>query len=347
MALKAGDFVEVRSAEEILATLDEAGCLDGLPFQPEFLRYCGKRFRVSSSAHRTCDTLFWGPGRNTPDAVYLDNLRCDGASHEGCQAECLVLWKSAWLKRVDAGASATPRDAVTPAPKSGRSLEWLQSKTRYRDPATGEMLYKCQATEHVRSSKRVPRFALFNYLKDVTTHNTSLLKLIKGYFLLSIWRLRRLPFGWRLWVWLYDKVHRALYKQPDPYIVGKIPLGSPTPAITLDLKVGELARVKSLPEIAATLNTANQNRGLKFNPELAVFCGHTGRVTSRVERIVDEKTGRMLHFKNPCIILENTYCQARYVPQALHCPRGSLQYYREAWLERVDEKSSTAAARVP
>jgi hypothetical protein len=70
-------------------------------------------------------------------------------------------------------------------------------------------------------------------------------------------------------------------------------------------------------------------------------------VTSRVERIVDEKTGRMLHFKNPCIILENTYCQARYVPQALHCPRGSLQYYREAWLERVDEKSSTAAARVP
>ena len=30
--LKAGDLVEVRSAAEILATLDERGCLENLPF---------------------------------------------------------------------------------------------------------------------------------------------------------------------------------------------------------------------------------------------------------------------------------------------------------------------------
>ena len=41
---KAGDTVEVRSAEEILNTLDEQGALDGMPFMPEMFEYCGKRF---------------------------------------------------------------------------------------------------------------------------------------------------------------------------------------------------------------------------------------------------------------------------------------------------------------
>jgi hypothetical protein len=35
--LKVGDVVEVRSAAEILATLDENGALDSMPFMPEML----------------------------------------------------------------------------------------------------------------------------------------------------------------------------------------------------------------------------------------------------------------------------------------------------------------------
>src|SRR5262249_35222364 len=54
--LRAGDLVEVRSEPEILATLDAEGRLDGLPFMPEMLQYCGQRFRVFKSAHKTCDT---------------------------------------------------------------------------------------------------------------------------------------------------------------------------------------------------------------------------------------------------------------------------------------------------
>jgi hypothetical protein len=34
---RAGDFVEVRSGEDILATLDQDGCVDGMPFMPEML----------------------------------------------------------------------------------------------------------------------------------------------------------------------------------------------------------------------------------------------------------------------------------------------------------------------
>ena len=37
---RAGDLVEIRSREEILATLDEHGRLDGMPFMPEMLAFC-------------------------------------------------------------------------------------------------------------------------------------------------------------------------------------------------------------------------------------------------------------------------------------------------------------------
>ena len=44
--LSVGDWVEVRSKEEILSTLDSNGRLDGMPFMPEMFAFCGKRFQV-------------------------------------------------------------------------------------------------------------------------------------------------------------------------------------------------------------------------------------------------------------------------------------------------------------
>jgi hypothetical protein len=40
---KAGEWVEVRSREEILATLGKNGCLENLPFMPEMFAFCGQR----------------------------------------------------------------------------------------------------------------------------------------------------------------------------------------------------------------------------------------------------------------------------------------------------------------
>src|SRR5262245_37605705 len=47
LRLRPGDLVEVRAPEEILQTLDTEGTLDQLPFMPEMLRFCGRRFQVS------------------------------------------------------------------------------------------------------------------------------------------------------------------------------------------------------------------------------------------------------------------------------------------------------------
>ena len=55
--LRPGDWVEVRSEQEILATLDERGTLSGLVFMPEMLAQCGRRMQVFKRADKTCDTI--------------------------------------------------------------------------------------------------------------------------------------------------------------------------------------------------------------------------------------------------------------------------------------------------
>src|SRR5260370_40632643 len=99
--LKAGDWVEVRSPEQILATLDENGCLENLSFMPEMFAFCGQRLRVYKRAHKTCDTVNDYKCRRMKDAVHLEGVRCDGQSHRGCEASCLIYWKTAWLRKLE------------------------------------------------------------------------------------------------------------------------------------------------------------------------------------------------------------------------------------------------------
>ena len=41
-----------RASEAILATLDQEGMLDRLPFMPEMLKYCGRQFAVYKRAEK-------------------------------------------------------------------------------------------------------------------------------------------------------------------------------------------------------------------------------------------------------------------------------------------------------
>ena len=116
--LRPGEMVEVRSLPEILATLDERGCLDGMPFMPEMAIYCGHRFPV----HRRVDKVWeyaHGTGlRRVRDAVLLKTLRCDGQSHGGCQAACQLIWKEAWLR--PPGAHVSKASGSRARARSGR-----------------------------------------------------------------------------------------------------------------------------------------------------------------------------------------------------------------------------------
>ena len=52
-----------------------------------------------------------------------------------------------------------------------------------------------------------------------------------------------------------------------------------------------------------------------FDAEMSRFCGRTARVKARATRCVDERTGRMLTMKNPCIILEDIVCEGAFTGQ--------------------------------
>ena len=81
--LRAGDWVEVRSKEEILGTLDKDGRLGQMPFMPEMFQFCGKKFQVGKRAHKTCDPVNGLQSRSLPDSVHLEGLRCDGSAQQG------------------------------------------------------------------------------------------------------------------------------------------------------------------------------------------------------------------------------------------------------------------------
>src|SRR5215212_8483267 len=115
---RAGDWIEVRSREEILRTLDHEGRLDGLPFMPEMFAFCGKRFKVFKRAHKTCDPPNGLHGRRLANAVHLEETRCDGSAHGGCQAACLIFWKDAWLRPANGSSGAGAPGPIASGPPS-------------------------------------------------------------------------------------------------------------------------------------------------------------------------------------------------------------------------------------
>ena len=66
------------------------------------------------------------------------------------------------------------------------------------------------------------------------------------------------------------------------------------------------------------------------------FCGRTFRILSRVDRLIDENTGKMLYPTHACIILDGVVCGGCLSSNRLFCPRSIYAYWHEIWLKRVD-----------
>lgn len=340
--LRVGDYVEVRSPEEILATLDEQGRLERLPFMPEMLKYCGRRFRVSKVAHKTCDTATLLMGRRMRGAVFLEDLRCDGSAHGGCQARCLFFWKTRWLKPIESADSPGDFTARVCQTRPKYSERQLYDATQV-STGNGEIRFLCQATEHWAATEPLRALAISHFIQDLRTGNAKVWDIVRAVGLHLVWKLRQLGFGWRASLWLYDRVHKLATGRPDPFRCGVISEGVQTPEERLDLQPGEWVEVKSHDEILQTINSELGNRGLKYNAEMTPVCGQRFRVAQRVTRIIEEKSGRMITMKNPCITLEGVYCQALYTYYSLLCSRRVTPYFREIWLRRIALNDSAKA----
>jgi hypothetical protein len=339
MEARAGDWVEVLSKEEILRTLDENGRLDELPFMPQMFKYCGRRFRIYKTAYKTCDTVSGHyAGRRLQDGYHL-NLRCDGAAYDGCQAGCLIFWKSAWLKRVDGPAPVqyVPKRLHSRSEEAPRCTESDVVDATRRQDAGGDARYSCQATELLNYTRPLSWWDARQYVDSYRSGNRTLPELARGFcYLLYYYGTLAFSDRWgRPARWLYNRIQAVTGGIPFPRLKGTIPRGQPTPRRDLDLRPGDLVRVKSYEEILATLDVRLSNRGLSFDAELVPFCGRVFRVSTCVERFVDEKTGQLRRMNTPAVILEGVSCKALYSGQRMFCPRSIHLWWREIWLERA------------
>jgi len=314
--------VVVRSPGEILATLDADGTLDGMPFMPEMLEWCGKPFRVERRAEKTCVDV---PPPEYPnrrfaanDVVFLEDLRCDGRSHDGCGRACKIFWKEAWLRRDDSAATSTR--AFSRA-ESDELLARLKTKV-------DDSRYFCQSTELFTATEEFPGnkslWRVRTMVQEVRNGDRSLPEVLRFSA-----------------VWLWKKGLRTSLR----LVNGDQRLRGPhdrAPVMSLNLVPGERVRIKSRPELQATLDSKRANRGLKVCQEMTRCFGAEAEVRERVERIINERNGEMIEFRNTVSLrnvrkngstMDDSQCLCAYEPG--DCPRGELMYWREIWLERA------------
>jgi hypothetical protein len=305
-----GDVVRVRPWPEIVSTLDTDGKLDGLPFMPEMLAYCGHCFTVTKRLERTCEENAGGM-RRIRNAVFLGSMRCSGSAHDECQKACRIFWKEEWLQKIDS---------------SYKTLDGVDVSVEKHYPYVFRLengQYICQSTELIGATSRLPIYDLGVFLRDIRARTYTPSRLARILIYAVYLRFRRLVTG---------RSYQVLEGQR-----------SKTPSESLNLHPGEIVRVKSSKEIASTLDSHGKNRGLAFSVEMLPFCNRTFRVLKRLERTIHEPTRKLIHLDNT-VILEDVICDGCHILRG-GCPRETYHFWREIWLERAALSSQSDSKR--
>lgn len=310
--LRSGEWVEVKTPAEISQTLDAEGTLVGLPFMPEMEEYCGRRFRVLRRAEKTC-IEFPGGGYKVRefrgnDVFLLEGLRCSGANHDGCQRLCMLFWRSAWLRRVEGDQSIL----------SGNGLGSHALRTKMKTMSTPSR-YFCQSTELANSTRPLTRVRILQKcFYDIRSGSRGVWEMV-GLVLAPLWRK------------ITEKVPRRRLKG----VLSRTPVGD------LRLQPGELVQIKTEADIAQTLDSRGRNRGLLCDFGMSQYSGGTYKVRSRLDRMISEATGEMRRVGGT-VILEGLNCLCWNVLGG--CPRQDFMYWRELWLQRAHDGSTTLPA---
>ncbi|MCK6620528.1 MAG: hypothetical protein HUU32_18380 [Calditrichaceae bacterium] len=97
--LQPGDWVEVKSKEEIKRTLDKYGKNRRLVFTSEMHHFCGKRFRVRQRLDKMISEKN-GQMIQLKDTVLLEDVVCYGICKLGCSRYLHHWWREIWLRKV-------------------------------------------------------------------------------------------------------------------------------------------------------------------------------------------------------------------------------------------------------
>jgi hypothetical protein len=201
------------------------------------------------------------------------------------------------------------------------ALERLVSRNVETTASTAdEPVFRCQGTDWFDASQPVGWWNLRSFAREWTSGNVSLWQLSKKMALVVLGeigrRLRLIP------------RHRTMPHDPS----GE-PIETPPPR---GLEPGTLVQIRSGEEIAPTLDARGYNKGLWFDPnEMAPYFGKTFPVRGKVERFIDEKTGKVVQLKRDCYILDGVACSGDRSDGRWFCQRAIFSWWREAWLRPV------------
>jgi hypothetical protein len=332
--LRVGDAVEVKNSEEILATLDSKGELEGLPFMPEMLKYCGQKYKVYKRADKTTHyiNIIRYSCRRMFQTVHLEGLRCDGGYHGGCDTLCMLYWKEAWLKRavMNSGRVTHDREEGVIGPEGLQrpretecTIDTLLLSTKVpRDALNPDNeRYSCQATEAVKATSDLKWWDFRQYYRDLHSGNISFKNFAKWSSVAILNWLNVRIRGYRIY----------------PFIDNRLVQRTKTPDETLNLQVGDYVQIKTLDEILQTLDVNLRNKGLLFTKELIPYCGKTSKVIKIVKKTVNEVDGEMFNFSRNCIILEDVICTGLISDKRLFCQKSCYPFWREIWLKRIEQ----------
>lgn len=311
--LRPGDVVQVRPRREIEAMLDARRTTVGLPFMAEMEAFCGGVFQVHRRVDHINDMRNKTGLRRMHDVVTLTGLRCSGLSHDGCQAECQILWKDAWLKRLP------DRQRVDAAREPGMSAAVPGLSA---DSKTDDRTYFCQMTALWEASDPLSPLDIRQDFRPLLSGNIGLVQ----FSIALLTRIFNLAQGFR---------EGAGYPHMPKY-----PLKDRTPSAELHLDAGDAVVVRSKDEIARTL-VNGRNKGLWFDRDMIRFCDRPAIVRKRVNRVIHEATGKMAVMKTPCVMLEDVIATGEFLRI---CPQHEYIFWREIWLARSPTDGRTATA---
>jgi hypothetical protein len=99
--LQAGDWVRVRSREEIEATLDKWKELKGCAFLEYMGPFCGTNQRVLQVVERFLDERDYKV-KKSKGVVLLEGVICRGTPVFGrCDRCCHLFWREEWLEKIE------------------------------------------------------------------------------------------------------------------------------------------------------------------------------------------------------------------------------------------------------
>ena len=294
---------------------------------PEMLQFCGQRFRVDKLAVKLCDTIGSTGMYRMRNAVHLEGVRCDGQAHGGCQAGCLIYWKEAWLKRVPADGYDPPDPAPEPAQTAALGCthgDATGGNPQGRHLAGGRAVLLPGHRAAAGGANPGPPWDVSQYVRDVRSGNAGLLATIRA---VAIGVFNE-----------YQDLSRRFLPRPL-----RIKDGSRLPFIEGDWRRPRTTRSTCSPvsssgsrasRRSSRRSTQQQQPWPDVRPrDVVVLRPARPECCGESSGLIDERTGKLLRIKRPCIVLEDVTCRGAY-----HrcCPRADYPYWREIWLERVE-----------